>query len=206
MGLVELIDFVRLEAGLAARGVANPDPDSESGDGNSCFASKVGESALGYPGYRRPTSVSRESLASFSCIGVDPIPDVSVCMPSMSSTGLRSAPPRSNIIPHKLGIAPSSEDLVFEIYVGHVVRSWTWQLVKWTVVTRSREAIGLARSSGGGRGAFAGNATKCLSNERVDAFRASKTSIIDDPEAAVLLPREVAQEMIFWVDIEAKRL
>jgi hypothetical protein len=63
VGLAGLRDFMMLETGVAARGVANSDPASELGDGYSCFASNVGESALGYPGYRRPKSVSSEIRA-----------------------------------------------------------------------------------------------------------------------------------------------
>ena len=47
IGLTGSVGSIGLKIGVAARGVMIPDPVSESGEGNSCFASKVGESALG---------------------------------------------------------------------------------------------------------------------------------------------------------------
>ena len=47
IGLVESVSSMYLKLGVLGRGVAIPDSVSERGEGNSCFASKVGESALG---------------------------------------------------------------------------------------------------------------------------------------------------------------
>lgn len=97
--------------GLAIRGVANPDAVSESGEGYNCFASNVGESALGYPGYRRPTSVSRESFDCCSWVGVEPLSNPSICIPTMSSTESRSAPPRWSVPPIRLEDPLSNDNI-----------------------------------------------------------------------------------------------
>lgn len=72
-------------------------------------------------------------------------------------------------------------------------------------MTRNREeTIGVIQNIRAGQCAFASNLTKGLSHTGMDAVRASKTSIVDDPKSAVLLPRKVAQEVVFRVNIEAK--
>jgi hypothetical protein len=52
---------------------------------------------------------------------------------------------------------------------------------------------------------LARDATQSLGVERIHGFRASESRLIADPESAVLLPREVRDEVVFWVDIVAER-
>lgn len=53
--------------------------------------------------------------------------------------------------------------------------------------------------------AFACDAPQCLGVERVYRFRSSEACLVADPQAAVLLPWEVGQEVVFGIDVVAER-
>ena len=48
--------------------------------------------------------------------------------------------------------------------------------------------------------------TQSLGSKRVHLFSSSKAGVVNNPEPAVLLPGEIAQEMIFRVDVVAESL
>jgi hypothetical protein len=68
-----------------------------------------------------------------------------------------------------------------------------------------RKVTGRASAAAGlGRRSFTGNASQRLRSECIDRLRSRKASFIHNPKPAVLLPREVAKKVVFWVDIVAK--
>jgi hypothetical protein len=54
------------------------------------------------------------------------------------------------------------------------------------------------------RRAFASDATECLRAECVHTFCTSEAGLVTDPQAAVLLPWEVRQKVVFGIDIVAE--
>ena len=44
-----------------------------------------------------------------------------------------------------------------------------------------------------------------MSSECIDRLCPSKACLIDDPKSSILLPREVAEEVVFRIDIVAQR-
>ena len=45
-----------------------------------------------------------------------------------------------------------------------------------------------------------------MSRERIHVLGARESRVVDDPETAVLIPREVTEEVVFGVDVVAERL
>jgi hypothetical protein len=43
-----------------------------------------------------------------------------------------------------------------------------------------------------------------LNSECTDRLRPSETSFVDDPKTSILLPWEVTEEVVFWINIVAK--
>lgn len=62
-----------------------------------------------------------------------------------------------------------------------------------------------AAVAGSWLGPLTRDATQSLGVEWIHGFRASESRLIADPESAVLLPREVRDEVVFWIDIVAER-
>jgi hypothetical protein len=83
------------------------------------------------------------------------------------------------------------------------------------VGVRSRQMVETAASkwarwaivaAGGSRhGTLACDATQSLGVERVQWLRASEAGLVADPQATILLPRKVWQEVVFRIDVVAER-
>ena len=69
-----------------------------------------------------------------------------------------------------------------------------------------RGSLTSAEHARGYRGTFTSYTAKRLGGKRVHLVGASEAGFVDDPESAVLLPWKVAEEVILWVYIVAKRL
>lgn len=66
------------------------------------------------------------------------------------------------------------------------------------VTGRAAGAAGLWRRS------YAGYTSQRLRGECIDRLRSSKARFVDNPEPAILLPREVAKKIIFRINIVTK--
>ncbi len=76
------------------------------------------------------------------------------------------------------------------------------QLRAWSADERVVYIVAVAR---GRRSAFTGDATQCLSDEWIDVGGAGEACVVDNPETAVLAPGEVAQKVVFGVDVVPER-